>query len=88
MGIERDWTIDAVKGKKLDPSRFRVSSALQGYAWDVGMRAGDHLMAIDDISLNGLKLAEVTDMLRGLLYPPFPATPSLTTFASMLAPAH
>jgi hypothetical protein len=38
MGIERDWTIDPQKGKKLRPDRFRVSSALEGYAWDVGMR--------------------------------------------------
>ena len=28
----------------MDPSRFRVSSALEGYAWDVGMRPGDHLV--------------------------------------------
>jgi len=34
MGIERDWTIDAAKGRKLDPSRFRVSAALEGYVWD------------------------------------------------------
>ena len=38
MGIERDWTIDATRGKKPDSTRFRVSSALEGYAWDVGMR--------------------------------------------------
>lgn len=38
MGIERDWTIDPQKGKKLREDRFRVSSALEGYAWDVGMR--------------------------------------------------
>lgn len=38
MGIERDWTIDATRGKKPDNTRFRVSSALEGYAWDVGMR--------------------------------------------------
>ena len=42
---ERDWTV-GVKGRKVDPSRFRVSSALEGYAWDVGMRPGDHLVRV------------------------------------------
>jgi C-terminal peptidase prc len=64
MGIERDWLVDA-NGKKVDKSRFRVSSALEGYAWDAGMRPGDHLVAIDDVPLVGKDLRDVTDMLRG-----------------------
>jgi len=64
MGIERDWTVDG-KGKQVDRSRFRVSSALEGYAWDVGMRPGDHLVAIDGVRLAGKELRDVTDMLRG-----------------------
>ena len=43
LRAERDWTVDG-KGKQVDRSRFRVSSALEGYAWDVGMRPGDHLV--------------------------------------------
>ena len=29
QGIERDWTIDSSKGRKVDATRFRVSSALE-----------------------------------------------------------
>ena len=65
MGIERDWVVDAEKGKKTDKTRFRVSSALEGYAWDAGIRPGDHLVAIDGEALAGKDLRDITDKLRG-----------------------
>jgi hypothetical protein len=36
LGIERDWVVDAQLGRRLDKSRFRVSNALEGYAWEEG----------------------------------------------------
>ena len=53
------------KGDIKDPSRIFVVDALEGYAWDAGMRTGDHVIKVDGVPVEGKDLQEITGMLRG-----------------------
>lgn len=54
------------KGEVKDPSRIFVVDALEGYAWDAGVRTGDHITKVDGVSVDGKDLQEITGMLRGV----------------------
>jgi C-terminal processing protease CtpA/Prc len=64
LGVSEDWRITA-SGQERDPTRFRVANAMEGYAYDAGLRPGDHLTAVDGKELRGKKIEEVTQLLRG-----------------------
>jgi C-terminal processing protease CtpA/Prc len=42
-----------------------VISAFEGYAFDAGMRPGDRLISVGGVSLDGLTVEGVKDLLRG-----------------------
>jgi len=64
LGVSEDWRITE-KGQERDPTRFRVANAMEGYAYDAGLRPGDHLTAVDGKELSGKKIEDVTQLLRG-----------------------
>mmetsp|Transcript_12595 Transcript_12595/g.30858 ORF Transcript_12595/g.30858 Transcript_12595/m.30858 type:complete len:691 (-) Transcript_12595:350-2422(-) len=66
LTVGSDTKYDPVKGAIVsDDTRFLVVGALEGYAWDAGLRTGDHIVGIDDQPVKGKKLKEITEMLRG-----------------------
>lgn len=59
---------DNEKSKENDASSSRqitVISAFEGYAFDEGVRPGDIIETVDDKTVSGLSLEQVTDLLRG-----------------------
>lgn len=47
------------QGNVKDDSRVLVVGAMEGYAWDAGMRTGDHIIAIDGKAVKGVELPKV-----------------------------
>lgn len=71
-GDEDDLYDDLQSRKKLDSlyqkareKGVRVVAAFEGYAYDYGMRVGDKLLAVDDLSVEDLSLDQVRNRLRG-----------------------
>ncbi len=64
LSIAEDWKVGP-KGQEKDKSSVRVMAALQGYAFDAGLRPGDHLLAVDGESFQGKSVSDITGKLRG-----------------------
>jgi len=64
LGLSEDWKIGS-DGRERETKSFRVMNALEGYAYDAGLRTGDHIFQVDDVKLEGKTIADVTSLLRG-----------------------
>jgi C-terminal processing protease CtpA/Prc len=65
LTIASDSKYEVGKGEVKDSSRVLVVDALEGYAFDAGVRTGDHIVSVADQSVAGKELSEITQLLRG-----------------------
>ncbi len=64
LSIAEDWKIGP-SGQEKEKSSVRVMAALQGYAFDSGLRPGDHLLEVDGESISDKSVSDITAKLRG-----------------------
>jgi carboxyl-terminal processing protease len=60
-----EQTNEALPKKAKQNDGVEVVNAFEGYAFDANIRTGDHIVAVDGVSTEGLDVEEVRNLLRG-----------------------